>query len=62
MQPSHKITFSKFDVMRKESREIAHQELPAYLRRATRLEGIDNAALMASKLWDQEPSRMVKRF
>lgn len=59
MQPSHKITFSKFDVMRKESREIAHQELPAYLRRATRLEGVDNAALMASKLWDQEPSRMV---
>ena len=59
MQPSHRVTSSKFDAIRKESRAIAHQELPAYLKRAARLAGIDNAALAASKLWAEEPTRKV---
>lgn len=60
MQLSHKATHSKYEVIRKEARDIAHNELPAYLKRATKLHGIDRAALTSSKLWGEDPSRHVQ--
>jgi hypothetical protein len=59
MQPSHKAIHSEYELIRTEARGLAHNELPAYLKRATRLCGIDNAALFASKSWSQDQSRHV---
>lgn len=59
MLPSHKAVYSKYELLRMEARELAHNELPPYLKKATRLQGIDNVALVASKLWGQDPSRHV---
>ncbi|HEY8941537.1 MAG TPA: hypothetical protein VIM59_15160 [Cellvibrio sp.] len=59
MQQSHAITIQKYDKLRTDARDIAHAELPPYLRKATTLNGIDSRALIASALWEQDGTRKV---
>ena len=59
MQESHKVALNNYEALRIDARAIAHAELPAYLKRATKLKGIDNGAIAASRLWDNDPARFV---
>ena len=59
MQRSHKLARSQYEEFRNQARELAHKALPSYLRRAARLDSIDNRAIIVSRAWGIDPARLV---
>jgi len=58
MQPSYASTIKKYDLYRKEAREITKNALPEYLEKLM-LNGIDLKAITAFKTWKDAPERKV---
>jgi|GEM_PF-3370766 len=58
MQPSHKLTISKYDAYREQAREITKGALPKRFKQLD-LKGVDHIALMAFRTWRDNSNRIV---
>ncbi len=59
MLASHKYAILKYEEIRQEARNIAHDALPKYLKGKLQLKGVDFAALNAFSVWRLAPERKV---
>ena len=59
MKATHLDAINRYDEFRKTARNLAKEDLPDYLKKVTKLEGVDQKALVAFKTWQSVSERTV---